>query len=638
MAVVQISKIQLRRGRKNTGTGLPQLASGELAWAIDTQELYIGNGAVSEGAPAVGNTKILTEKDSILDLAESYQYKLSDTSIQTGADPSDPVRRTMQQRLDEGAVNGASYGIEAAATESEATVDHTATLQNAVFNLYLNSDERNAVTLELDPGYYRLTGTVYLPSNVKIRGSGKAATKFVFVKGGINTGASLALAGTSITTAGLYTNIIPTTVTGTGSGLVVNVQKTGTGAAYTTSNTTITVVDSGSGYQDGDQVKILGSSLGGADSTNDLTITITDGLTGFYDYPTFDTDTVFAFINDSSTTSSRNTTPTTYVLQPTGITLAGFSVTVSNPGVRVFDFEDVRDSRFEDIRAVGGWVHADGIVANSRALELTAKSSVITCQRNVFERFEAEGFSYGVFSNTDIINNTFRDCMFKNLYRAVSFGEGAGLSALGPRKNLVIDSVFERISREGIIVDKGYGNRSRGNTFINVGSDLGGNTNQSGVIAFNASGNSSEQDSFERALNQSTGSITTYRPEITGHALLMETAPASISLVYATTVQPAFRLPLNTASGFKIDYVFQSSVYPQMRKGTMHIAVDRENDNVQFVDEYEYTGSTGDDSNIVFVASISTTPLTYVDYLQISYTNSNVGDDNTLTYTVTALS
>ena len=58
MAVVQISRIQIRRGRKNSGSGLPQLASGELGWAIDSRELYIGNGAVSEGAPAVGNTKV----------------------------------------------------------------------------------------------------------------------------------------------------------------------------------------------------------------------------------------------------------------------------------------------------------------------------------------------------------------------------------------------------------------------------------------------------------------------------------------------------------------------------------------------------------------------------------------------------
>jgi hypothetical protein len=63
MAVVQISRIQVRRGKAQTGTGFPQLASGEMGWAIDTQELYIGNGAVAEGSPAVGNTKILTQND-----------------------------------------------------------------------------------------------------------------------------------------------------------------------------------------------------------------------------------------------------------------------------------------------------------------------------------------------------------------------------------------------------------------------------------------------------------------------------------------------------------------------------------------------------------------------------------------------
>ena len=42
MAVVQISRIQMRRGQKNAGSGLPQLASGEIGWAVDTQEMYIG--------------------------------------------------------------------------------------------------------------------------------------------------------------------------------------------------------------------------------------------------------------------------------------------------------------------------------------------------------------------------------------------------------------------------------------------------------------------------------------------------------------------------------------------------------------------------------------------------------------------
>ena len=66
MAVYQISRIQIRRGQANAGTGLPQLASGEMAWAIDTQQLYIGSGAVSEGAPAVSNIKVITESRRLL--------------------------------------------------------------------------------------------------------------------------------------------------------------------------------------------------------------------------------------------------------------------------------------------------------------------------------------------------------------------------------------------------------------------------------------------------------------------------------------------------------------------------------------------------------------------------------------------
>ena len=74
MAVIQISRIQIRRGQKNQGSGIPQLAGGELGWAMDSQELFIGNGSVAEGAPLVGNTKILTENDNLFELADQYTY------------------------------------------------------------------------------------------------------------------------------------------------------------------------------------------------------------------------------------------------------------------------------------------------------------------------------------------------------------------------------------------------------------------------------------------------------------------------------------------------------------------------------------------------------------------------------------
>ena len=57
MAIVQISRIQHRRGK---ATDLPQLAAGELGWVVDEQRLYIGSGTVADGAPAVGNTEVIT--------------------------------------------------------------------------------------------------------------------------------------------------------------------------------------------------------------------------------------------------------------------------------------------------------------------------------------------------------------------------------------------------------------------------------------------------------------------------------------------------------------------------------------------------------------------------------------------------
>jgi hypothetical protein len=58
MAIVQISRITNRKGLIEN---LPQLAGGELGWAVDSRKLFIGNGTVEEGAPAIGNTEILTE-------------------------------------------------------------------------------------------------------------------------------------------------------------------------------------------------------------------------------------------------------------------------------------------------------------------------------------------------------------------------------------------------------------------------------------------------------------------------------------------------------------------------------------------------------------------------------------------------
>jgi hypothetical protein len=62
MAIVQISQITNRKGLQ---VDLPQLSGGELGWSTDERRLFIGNGSLEEGAPAIGNTEILTEYSNL---------------------------------------------------------------------------------------------------------------------------------------------------------------------------------------------------------------------------------------------------------------------------------------------------------------------------------------------------------------------------------------------------------------------------------------------------------------------------------------------------------------------------------------------------------------------------------------------
>lgn len=77
MAIVQISQIKHRRGLQEN---LPQLASAELGWSVDSRRLYIGNGSLVEGAPETGNTEILTEYSNIPGVTSYTQTLTNNTS------------------------------------------------------------------------------------------------------------------------------------------------------------------------------------------------------------------------------------------------------------------------------------------------------------------------------------------------------------------------------------------------------------------------------------------------------------------------------------------------------------------------------------------------------------------------------
>lgn len=167
MAVVQISKIQVRRGRKNGESGIPQLSSGEMAWAVDTQELYIGNGSVADGAPAVGNTKVLTEQDNLLDLIESYRFARNTPSI------TKSVFRTLQAKLDD-RVNVKDFGA-----IGNGIVDDTLAFQNALDELFRNADAEFRKELFVPTGHYRIASPLQIPSYAAVIGESQVGAVII---------------------------------------------------------------------------------------------------------------------------------------------------------------------------------------------------------------------------------------------------------------------------------------------------------------------------------------------------------------------------------------------------------------------------------------------------------------------------
>ena len=537
MAVVQISRIQLRRGKEESGTGVPVLASGELAWAVDTQNLYIGSGSVGEGAPAVGNVKILTNSENLLDYA-SYIYKDGAPVIQTGVDPNNPTERTLQDKLDD-QVFAADYGI------ISGNDDQSEKLQHAIYNLFLTnaySGTKSRVVLIFSPGAYSFSETVYLPSFVRIQGAGKQRTVFNY---------------------------------------------TGTGSAFVFVNDNST----------------LSTPLGVWNS------------------------------NPSLSTISNSV----YNTQPKHCYLSGFTVN-AEAAASAFQLNAVRDSVIEDIEIIGTF----DAMQTTYGISMYAYSSVVTCQRNLIDNVYVKGVTYDVYAKQDIFNNRFTNCEFTDSTYGINFGVGANGSSVGeqfgPRKNLIENCYFENIKQEGIRVQVGSGNRSHANTFVDVGNNSGGNsTGLYHQIRFDANGNTSMQDNFDRASDLALGtSSTTYIKEVAGKVQYTENETRQIELEYNISFTNILRFPFATSAGYEINYILESPTYSQMRRGKISISHDSGTGTVQLVDDYDYTGASGQETEISFSAGVVS------ECIVLRYKNLNSNDINAnkskMTYTYRTIS
>jgi hypothetical protein len=173
MAIVQISRIQHRKGLQQD---LPQLASAELGWSVDTRQLYIGNGTITEGAPTEGVTEILTEFSDLLNIGNQYIFKGSQSGYtsQTGATTLAPITRTLQQKLDD-TVSVRDFGA-----VGDGVTDDTSAIQRAideiVFGSFALNQSRLRRRIHFAAGTYIISSSLKLPSYVTLVGAGLEKT------------------------------------------------------------------------------------------------------------------------------------------------------------------------------------------------------------------------------------------------------------------------------------------------------------------------------------------------------------------------------------------------------------------------------------------------------------------------------
>ena len=167
MAILQISRITQRKG---LAQDLPEpLAGAELGWAIDTRQLFIGNGELTEGAPVVGNTEILTEFSDLLQYTTLYTYKgaAAGYDVQTGATSGSPVSQSLQSRLDSYAVV-TDFGA-----TGDGVTDDTDAINRALFQLYCRqTNTQIRRSLFFPAGTYLITNTILIPPFAQLYGEG----------------------------------------------------------------------------------------------------------------------------------------------------------------------------------------------------------------------------------------------------------------------------------------------------------------------------------------------------------------------------------------------------------------------------------------------------------------------------------
>ena len=477
MAIQQVSRITVRKG---LAEDLPQpLAGAELGWATDQRRLYIGNGALADGAPVVGNTEILTEFSDLFEYASAYVYQGAAAGyvVQTGATSGSPVSQSLQSRLD-------SYAI---VTDFGATgdgvTDDTAAINRALFQLYcVQNNPAIRRSLFFPAGEYIVTDTILIPPFARLYGEGSDSSiiKFSVLPWAADT--AYDQAGILVEDSGsYYRSKIPVPATG-----------------ILFSNTTYWDPTTLPAYvaRTADSQQQTGVNIGNGGATPPTRISIS--------YMAFRTDEAVAGGHD------------------------------------VFLFENVDNTSLQECSLQGPLVQSNlDVATNDLAGVRFASTASRPCESITMDRCTFSGLTYGINTATLTKGVIVRDGSFQNLYRGVVLG-GNSVILGGPTGLRLMGNTFDLVYSEGVIIDNCSLNGTAYNTFFDVGNKFAGSTpfdhaQAFAVLAINADNNVSVGDVFARTDAQASASQP--RIYLFDDSTTPKTVPASIAFTNGRTIQ-----------------------------------------------------------------------------------------------------
>jgi len=533
VAIVQVSRITQRTGLEDD---LPQpLAGAEFGWAIDQRKLYIGNGAIADGAPIVGNTEVLTEFSDILSFATAYTYQgaAAGYTVQTGATSGDPVSQSIQSRLD-------SYAVvtDFGATGNGST-DDTDSINRALYQLFcVQNNTQIRRSLFFPAGTYIVTDTILIPPYAKLYGEGADSSLIYFT---VQTWAANTAyaAGVLVKSSGSYYRSIAAVPA---TGILLN------NVSYweLTTLPELVVRTADSSQQTGVNI-----GVGGASPPQNIEV---------------------SSMSFQTTESGSHNVCLIEKAQKVSIDNVTFASNLTT-----LELQDA----VEDI---------SGITFSS--------TTALPCTEITIDKCKFTGMTYGINTDHQTAGVTVSNGWFDVLYQGVVLGSATPVDG-GPSGFKVLHNVFDNIYGEGIVIQDCSLNGTGYNVFYDVGNHFNGTTSPaSSIIDINAINNISVGDAFERtttysntypriklnntnsiALGMNTSGITFYQSNVANLTFANQMALGTYqrssgiqdNLTVSGSAQTLFTFDADNIAAVKIDYTTKTYSNNAVRTGTFTI-------------------------------------------------------------------